>query len=132
MKKYWKILIIAAAALGVMAATCPGRQRHLDELVQYMGDSLHKQTKSLVRSYEKQHDNESMPDKGKQMLTMLEENLINQLRPAFDNVLAVRNFVLFSVGRLENKNDESLRVSVGFLGMVFIRNKGELKWDLSI
>ena len=36
MKKFWKILIICAVALGVMAVTCPGKQRHVDAGVKYM------------------------------------------------------------------------------------------------
>ncbi len=131
MKKFWKILIITVLTLGILAVTCPGRQRHLDGLVEFMSYSLHKQANEVTKSYEKQH-NKSMPDQGKQALAGLQETLISQMRPAINSVLVVKNYVLFSVGHFVNETDGALRVSVGVLGMVFVQNKDEFNVNLNI
>ena len=131
MKKIWKILIICVVALGVMAVTCPGRQRHVDAGVKYMSKALHKQAKTLEKTYKEQHNNKEMPDKGKQMMAQLEESLISQMKPAVENVLVVKNYVLFSVGQMKNEIDGVTTMSVGFLGMVF-PNKEGLKTDLNL
>ena len=31
MKKIWKLVLITVVAAGILAATCPGKQRHTDE-----------------------------------------------------------------------------------------------------
>lgn len=131
MKKFWKILIICVVALGVMAVTCPGRQRHVDAGVKYMSKALHKQAKTLEKTYKEQHNNQEMPDEGKQLMTQLEESLISQMKPAVENVLVVKNYVLFSVGQMKNEIDGVTTMSVGFLGMVF-PNKKELKTNLKL
>ena len=131
MKKFWKILIICAVALGVMAVTCPGRQRHVDAGVKYMSKALHKQAKTLEKTYKEQHNNQEMPDIGKQLMTQLEESLISQMKPAVENVLIVKNYVLFSVGQMKNETDGVTTMSVGVLGMVF-PNKKELKTDFNL
>ena len=51
MKKFWKIVIICVVALGVLVATCPGKQRHIDAEVKFMRKTLHEQaerTKAAV------------------------------------------------------------------------------------
>ena len=131
MKKFWKIVIICAVALGVLTVTCPGRQRHVDAEVKFMRNMLHKQAKTLERTYKEQHNNKEMPDKGKQLMTQLQESLISQMKPAVENVLVVKNYVLFSVGQFVNETDGAMIASVGFLGMVFL-NKKELKTDLNL
>lgn len=131
MKKFWKILIICAVALGVMAVTCPGKQRHVDAGVKYMSKALHKQAKTIEKTYKEQHNNQEMPDEGKQMMAQLEESLISQMKPAVENVLVVKNYVLFSVGQMKNEIDGVTTMSVGFLGMVF-PNKEGLKTDLNL
>ena len=131
MKKFWKIVIIVAVALGVMAATCPGKQRHVDAGIRIMSIALHKQAKTLEKAYKEQHNNQEMPDKGKQLMTQLEESLISQMKPAIEKVLVVKNYVLFSVGQMENETDGVTTMSVGFLGMVF-PNKKELKTDFNL
>lgn len=131
MKKFWEILIICVVALGVMAVTCPGRQRHVDAGVKYMSKALHKQAKTIEKTYKEQHNNQEMPDKGKQMMAQLEESLISQMKPAVENVLVVKNYVLFSVGQMKNEIDGVTTMSVGFLGMVF-PNKEGLKTDLNL
>ena len=128
MKKFWKIVIIGVVALGVLAATCPGKQRHIDAEVKYMSNALHKQAKTIEKTYKEQHNNSEMPDKGKQLMTQLQESLISQMKPAVENVLVVKNYVLFSVGQFVNETDGVMTASVGFLGMVF-PNKKELKTD---
>ena len=128
MKKFWKIVIIGVVALGVLAATCPGKQRHIDAEVKYMSNALHKQAKTIEKTYKEQHNNSEMPDKGKQLMTQLQESLISQMKPAGENVLVVKNYVLFSVGQFVNETDGVMTASVGFLGMVF-PNKKELKTD---
>ena len=131
MKKFWKILIICVVALGVMAVTCPSKQRHVDAGVKYMSKALHKQAKTIEKTYKEQHNNSEMPDKGKQLMTQLQESLISQMKPAVENVLVVKNYVLFSVGQFANETDGATTMSVGFLGMVF-PNKKELKTDLNL
>ena len=131
MKKFWKIVIIVAVALGVLAATCPGKQRHVDAGVKYMSNALHKQAKTIEKTYKEQHNNKEMPDKGKQLMTQLQESLISQMKPAVENVLVVKNFVLFSVGQFVNEADGVMTASVGVLGMVF-PNKKVLKTDLNL
>ena len=130
MKKIWKILIICAVALSVLAVTCPGRQRHVDAEVKFMKNMMHKQTKMLEKSYKEQHNNQEMPDKGKQLMAQLEKSLISQMKPAIENVLVVKNYVLFSVGQMKNETDGVTTMSVGILGMVF-PNKKELKTDIN-
>ena len=131
MKKSWKILIIALAVLGVMAATCPGRQRHIDAQLKFMSKALNKQVKSLEKSY-KAEFNQEMEDEGKRLLSQLSESLINQMRPGIEQVFVTRNFVLFSLGQLENETEGKMTVSVGFLGMVFLTNKKEFKTNVNL
>lgn len=131
MKKFWKILIICVVALGVMAVTCPGRQRHVDAGVKYMSKALHKQAKTLEKTYKEQHNNQEMPDEGKQLMTQLQESLISQMKPAIENIFVIKNYVLFSVGQFVNETDDATTMSVGFLGMVF-PNKKELKTNLNL
>ena len=94
MKKFWKSVIICVVALGVLAATCPGKQRHVDAGVKYMSNALHKQAKTIEKTYKEQHNNQEMPDEGKQLMTQLQESLISQMKPAVENVLVVKNYVL--------------------------------------
>ena len=131
MKKAWKILIIVLAVLGVMAATCPGRQRHIDAQLKFMSKALNKQVKSLEKSY-KAEFNQEMEDEGKRLLSQLSESLINQMKPGIEQVFVTRNFVLFSLGQLENETDGKMTVSVGFLGMVFLTNKKEFKTNVNL
>ena len=131
MKKFWKIVIIVAVALGVLAATCPGKQRHIDAGVKYMSKALHKQAKTLEKAYKEQHNNKEMPDEGKQLMNQLQESLISQMKPAVEKVLVVKNYVLFSVGQFVNETDGVMTASVGVLGMVF-PNKKVLKTDLNL
>lgn len=131
MKKAWKILIIVLAVLGVMAATCPGRQRHIDAQLEFMSKALNKQVKSLEKSY-KAEFNQEMEDEGKRLLSQLSESLINQMRPGIEQVFVTRNFVLFSLGQLENETEGKMTVSVGFLGMVFLTNKKEFKTNVNL
>ena len=131
MKKFWKIVIIGVVALGVLAATCPGKQRHIDAEVKFMSNALHKQAKTIEKTYKEQHNNSEMPDKGKQLMTQLQESLISQMKPAVENVLVVKNYVLFSVGQFVNETDGVMTASVGVLGMVF-PNKKVLKTDLNL
>ena len=131
MKKAWKILIIVLAVLGVMAATCPGRQRHIDAQLNFMSKALDKQVKSLEKSY-KAEFNQEMEDEGKRLLSQLSESLINQMRPGIEQVFVTRNFVLFSLGQLENETEGKMTVSVGFLGMVFLTNKKEFKTNVNL
>ena len=131
MKKFWKIVIICVVALGVLAATCPGKQRHIDAEVKFMSNALHKQAKTIEKTYKEQHNNSEMPDKGKQLMTQLQESLISQMKPAVENVLVVKNYVLFSVGQFVNETDGVMTASVGVLGMVF-PNKKVLKTDLNL
>ena len=123
-------MIIVAAVLGVLAATCPGRQRHIDAEVKFMSKVMHKQVKMLEKAY-KEQNNKEMPDKGKEVMTKLEESLISQMKPAVEKVLVVKNYVLFSVGQFVNETDGAMTASVGFLGMVF-SNKKELKTDFDL
>ena len=120
-------MIIVAVVLGVLAATCPGRQRHIDAEVKFMSKVMHKQVKMLEKAY-KEQNNKEMPDKGKEVMTKLEESLISQMKPAVEKVLEVKNYVLFSVGQFVNETDGAMTASVGVLGMVF-PNKKELKTD---
>ena len=131
MKKFWKILIICAVALGVMAVTCPGKQRHVDAGVKYMSKALHKQAKTIEKTYKEQHNNQEMPGEGKQLMTQLQESLISQMKPAVEKVLVVKNYVLFSVGQFVNETDGVMTASVGVLGMIF-PNKKVLKTDLNL
>ncbi len=131
MKKFWKILIICAVALGVMAVTCPGKQRHVDAGVKYMSKALHKQAKTIEKTYKEQHNYQEMPDEGKQLMTQLQESLISQMKPAIENIFVIKNYVLFSVGQFVNETDGATTMSVGFLGMVF-PNKKELKTNLNL
>lgn len=131
MKKFWKILIICAVALGVMAVTCPGKQRHVDAGVKYMSKALHKQAKTIEKTYKEQHNNKEMPDEGKQLMNQLQESLISQMKPAIEKVLVVKNYVLFSVGQFVNETDGVMTASVGVLGMIF-PNKKVLKTDLNL
>ena len=131
MKKAWKILIIVLAVLGVMAATCPGRQRHIDTQLKFMSKALNKQVKSLEKSY-KAEFNQEMEDEGKRLLSQLSESLINQMRPGIKQVFVSRNFVLFSLGQLENETEGKMTVSIGFLGMVFLTNKKEFKTNVNL
>ena len=131
MKKSWKILIIVLAVMGVMAATCPGRQRHIDAQLKFMSKALNKQVKSLEKSY-KAEFNQEMEDEGKRLLSQLSESLINQMRPGIEQVFVTRNFVLFSLGQLENETEGKMTVSVGFLGMVFLTNKKEFKTNVNL
>jgi hypothetical protein len=130
MKKIWKIVLITAVAAGILAATCPGKQRHTDAIVGFMSKELQKQANNLVKEYEKQHNN-SMPDKGKQALSKLEESLIDQIKPAINKVLVVKNYGLFSLGCLENETDGTTRVTTGILGMI-IPSKSGLKTDYNL
>ena len=131
MKKFWKIVIICVVALSVLAVTCPGKQRHVDAGVKYMSKALHKQAKTIENNYKEHHNNKEMPDKGKQLINQLQESLISQMKPAVENVLVVKNYVLFSVGQFENETDGVMTASVGVLGMVF-PNKKVLKTDLNL
>ena len=118
-------------ALGVLAATCPGKQRHINAEVKFMSNALHKQAKTIEKTYKEQHNNQEMPDEGKQLMVKLQESLISQMKPAVENVLVVKNYVLFSVGQFVNETDGVMTASVGVLGMVF-PNKKVLKTDLNL
>ena len=131
MKKIWKIVLITVVAAGILAATCPGKQRHTDAIVGYISKELQKQANNLVKEYEKLHNNNSMPDKGKQALSKLEESLIDQIKPAINKVLVVKNYGLFSLGCLENETDGTTRVTTGILGMI-IPSKSGLKTDYNL
>ena len=98
-----------------------------------MSKALHEQAKTLEKTYKEQHNNNNkeMPDKGKQLIAQLEESLISQMKPAVENILVVKNYVLFSVGQMKNEIDGVTTMSVGFLGMVF-PNKEGLKTDLNL
>ncbi|MBO7588092.1 MAG: DUF4359 domain-containing protein [Bacteroidaceae bacterium] len=122
MKKFWKILIIAAVVLGVLAATCPGRQRHIDAEVKFMRRTLHELAERMMKDFEQIKE---MGDKERQMMAGLEESLISQIEPAIKEVMVVKNYIFFSLGRYENETDGAMTASVGFLGMVF-PNKKEL------
>lgn len=125
MKKIWKILIIAAVVLGVLAATCPGRQRHIDAEVNYMRKTLHEQAERMMKDFEQVME---IGDEERQMMAGLEESFMSQIAPAVKEVLVLKNYIFFSLGRYENETDGSMTASVGFLGMVF-PNKKELKTD---
>ena len=112
-------------------ATCPGRQRHIDAQLKFMSKALNKQVKSLEKSY-KAEFNQEMEDEGKRLLSQLSESLINQMKPGIEQVFVTRNFVLFSLGQLENETDGKMTVSVGFLGMVFLTNKKEFKTNVNL
>ena len=131
MKKIWKIVLITVVAAGILAATCPGKQRHADAVVNYLSQELHKQADNLVKEYEKHHNNNSMPDEGKQVLSKLEESLIDQIRPVVRDVLIVKNYGIFSIGCFVDKTDGTTRVTTGILGMI-IPNKNELKTDYNL
>jgi len=122
--------LITVVAAGILAATCPGKQRHTDAIVGFMSKELQKQANNLVKEYEKQHNN-SMPDKGKQALSKLEESLIDQIKPTINKVLVVKNYGLFSIGCLENETDGTTRVTTGILGMI-IPSKSGLKTDYNL
>ena len=96
-----------------------------------MSKALHKQAKTIEKTYKEQHNNQEMPDEGKQLMTQLQESLISQMKPAVEKVLVVKNYVLFSVGQFVNETDGVLTASVGVLGMVF-PNKKVLKTDLNL
>lgn len=125
MKKIWKILIIAAVVLGVLAATCPGRQRHIDAEVKFMRKTLHEQAERMMKDFEQIME---MDDEQRQVITGLEESLMSQIEFAVKEVLVFKNFIFFSLGRYENETDGAMTASVGFLGMVF-PNKKELTTD---
>ena len=122
--------MITVVAAGILAATCPSKQRHADAIVKYMSKELHKQANNLVKEYEKQHNN-SMPDEGKQVLSKLEQSLIDQLKPAVSIVLVVKNYGLLSIGYFEDETSGTTRVTTGILGMI-IHNKSELKTDYNL
>ena len=125
MKKSWKILIIVLAVLGVMVATCPGRQRHIDAEVNYMRKTLHEQAERMMKDFEQVME---IGDEERQMMARLEESYMSQIAPAVKEVLVLKNYIFFSLGRYENETDGAMTASVGFLGMVF-PNKKELKTD---
>ena len=125
MKKAWKILIIVLAVLGVMVATCPGRQRHIDAEVNYMRKTLHEQAERMMKDFEQVME---IGDEERQMMARLEESFMSQIAPAVKEVLVLKNYIFFSLGRYENETDGAMTASVGFLGMVF-PNKKELKTD---
>lgn len=125
MKKIWKILIIAAVVLGVLAATCPGRQRHIDAEVMFMRKTLHEQAERMMKDFEQVME---IGDEERQMMAGLEESVMSQIEPAVKEVLVLKNYLIFSLGRYENETDGAMTASVGFLGMVF-PNKKELKTD---
>ena len=125
MKKSWKILIIVLAVLGVMVATCPGRQRHIDAEVNYMRKTLHEQAERMMKDFEQVME---IGDEERQMMARLEESFMSQIAPAVKEVLVLKNYIFFSLGRYENETDGAMTASVGFLGMVF-PNKKELKTD---
>ncbi len=125
MKKIWKILIIAAVVLGVLAATCPGRQRHIDAEVNFMRKTLHEQAERMMKDFEQVME---IGDEERQMMAGLEESFMSQIAPAVKEVLVLKNYIFFSLGRYENETDGAMTASVGFLGMVF-PNKKELKTD---
>ena len=131
MKKIWKILLVTVAVAGILAATCPGKQRHTDAIVKYLSNELHKQADNLVKEYEKQHNNNSMPDEGKEVLSKLEKSLIDQIKPIVRDVLVVKNYGLFNIGCFVDKTDGTTRVTTGVLGMI-IPNKKELKTDYNL
>ena len=131
MKKIWKILLVTVAVVGILAATCPGKQRHADAIVNYLSNELHKQADNLVKEYEKHHNNNSMPDEGKQVLSKLEKSLIDQIKPVVRDVLVVKNYGLFSIGYFVDETDGTTRVTTGILGMI-IHNKNELKTDYNL
>ena len=130
MRKIWKILLIVAAAVGIMVVTCPSKQRHSDAIVKFMSKELHKQADNLVKEYEDRF-NGSIPDQGLQVLSELEESLIEQMEPAISKVLVVRNYGLFSIGCFENETDGTTRVTTGILGMI-IPNRRILSTDYNL
>ncbi len=111
--------------LGVLAATCPGRQRHIDAEVNFMRKTLHEQAERMMKDFEQVME---MGDEERQMITGLEESFMSQIAPAVKEVLVLKNYIFFSLGRYENETDGAMTASVGFLGMVF-PNKKELKTD---
>ena len=131
MKKIWKILLILVAVVGVLAVTCPGKQRHSDMIVKFMCKELHKQADNLVKEYEKQHNGSSIPNKGLKALSKLEESIKVQLGPAIDKVLVIKNFGLFSIGCFENETDGVTWVSIGALGLI-LPNKSLLSTDYNL
>ena len=131
MKKIWKILLIVVAVVGVLAVTCPSKQRHSDAIVKFMSKELHKQADNLVKEYEKKNNGSSLPEKGIEALSKLEESLIDQLEPAIDKVLVVKNYGLFSIGCLENETDGVTWVTIGALGLI-LPNKSLLSTDYNL
>lgn len=125
MKKFWKILIICVAVLGVLVATCPGKQRHVDAEVKCMRKVLHEQAEKMVKDFGQVME---MGDEEKQVIANLEQSVMSQIEPTVKAVMVVKNYGIFSIGRYENETDGAMTASVGFLGMVF-PNKKELKTD---
>ena len=95
-----------------------------------MSKELHKQADNLVKEYEDRF-NGSIPDQGLQVLSELEESLIEQMEPAISKVLVVRNYGLFGIGCFENETDGTTRVTTGILGMI-IPNRRILSTDYNL
>lgn len=131
MKKIWKILLIVVAVVSILAVTCPSKQRHSDAIVKFMSKELHKQADNLVKEYEKQHNGSSIPDKGLKALSKLEETLKDQMKPAIEMVLVVKNFGLFSIGCFENETEGVTWATIGVLGMI-LPNKSLLSTDYNL
>lgn len=125
MKKIWKIVIIVVVVLVICIATCPGYQRHSDAIFNVMSKVLHEQAEKLAKDFGQDFETD---EESKRIFASLEQSAIDQIEPAIKQVLKVKNYVIFSIGRLENEEDGVTTISVGFLGMVF-PNKKDLNTD---
>ena len=116
MKKNWKILIIVAVVLGVLAATCPGRQKHYDANYKFMSDSMHEQVVKLATDMQ-------VNDEGQKMLDQLEGQILGQIQNSLPDILKYRYFLIFSLTRMEEPEEGHFTSSFGILGHVFVEKK---------
>ena len=125
MKRITKIIVAVVAVSALLAATCPGKQRHINAEVKLMSTEIHKQAERLTKDFDEKI---GLDDEQREVMTHLEKSLISQIEDAVKQCFVLKNYVLFSIGKYENETDGAMTASVGILGMVFL-NKKELKAD---
>ena len=112
-----KILITLLVILGIGAVavvTCPDRQTHKDAIMAVVNESI--------------NDGLGTTDHETQGLSAIFGSIGSSVAGYFiESRLTVKNYFVFSIGKLKDLNGEDERVSVGVFGHVFTFDKEDLK-----
>ncbi len=106
------LVLLGIAAVGVVS--CPDKEAHKDAIMAVVKETINEEMKS--------------EDDGLQGLGVLFGSIGSSVAGYFiDNRLTVKNYYVYSVGKLKNLEGEDNTVSVGIFGHIFTVKKEDLK-----